>query len=118
SIFENILIFRKPGRRKVSKETKEKSKLTKKDWMEWTRGVWFIEPDRKAKHPATFPLDIPERLIKLYSFVGDVVYDPFAGTGTTLIASWIHGRNSIGVEINPEFLEEFKQKWNTFRTLF
>jgi len=114
SIFENILIFKKEGKREVPREIKEKSKLDKNTWLEYTRGVWMIEPDRKAKHPATFPLEIPKRLIALYSFVGDTVYDPFAGTGTTLIASYFLKRNAIGVEVNPKFLEEFKEKWKSF----
>lgn len=112
SIFENILIFKKPGTRKVNKAVKEESKLTKTEWMEYTRGVWFIEPDRKAKHPAVFPIEIPMRLIKMYSFVGDWVYDPFAGTATTLITAFLLKRKAIGVEINEKFLEEAIQKWN------
>lgn len=112
SIFENILVFRKEGKRKkVDKSIKESSKLTKEEWIEYTRGIWFIEPDRKAKHPATFPIEIPKRLIKMYSFKGDVVLDPFAGTGTTLIAAYILDRKSIGYEINNCFKEEFIQKF-------
>lgn len=114
SIFENILIFKKPGKRIVSKEVKEKSKLTKDEWIEYTRGVWFINPDKKAKHPAVFPLEIPLRLIKLYSFVGDLVYDPFAGTGTTLIACILLNRRGLGLEINPEFKREFEEKLKKF----
>ncbi|MFH7836293.1 MAG: site-specific DNA-methyltransferase [Candidatus Aenigmatarchaeota archaeon] len=110
SIFENILIFKKQGRRKVLKEVKNGSKLSKEEWIEFTRGVWIIEPDRKAKHPAVFPLEIPLRLVKMYSFIGDIVYDPFAGTGTTLIAAYMTGRQGIGVEINPEFKSEFAKK--------
>lgn len=113
SIFENILIFKKQGKRDVSKEVKEKSKLDKDTWLEYTRGVWMIEPDRRAKHPATFPLEIPKRLISLYSFVGDTVYDPFAGTGTTLIAAYFLRRNAVRVEINPQFLKEFSEKWKS-----
>ncbi|WP_457627325.1 DNA-methyltransferase [Persephonella sp.] len=112
SIFENILVFRKEGKRKkVDKSIKESSKLTKEEWIEYTKGIWFIEPDRKAKHPATFPIEIPKRLIKMYSFKGDVVLDPFAGTGTTLIAAYILDRKSIGYEINNCFKEEFIQKF-------
>jgi DNA modification methylase len=112
SIFEHVLIFKKPGKRMVEKDVKEKSRLTKEEWIEYTRGVWLINPDRKAKHPAVFPLEIPRRLIKLYSFVGDVVYDPFAGTGTTLVASYLLGRKAIGVEVNKKFLDEAIKKWN------
>ena len=115
SIFENILVFRKPGKRsKVSKERKEKSKLSKEEWIEYTKGIWFIEPDRKAKHPATFPFEIPKRLVKLYSFVDDIVLDPFAGTGTTLIAAVSLGRRAIGYEINSRFRCEFEEKWNEY----
>ena len=115
SIFENILVFRKPGKRpKVSKERKEKSKLSKEEWREYTKGIWFIEPDRKAKHPATFPFEIPKRLVKLYSFVDDIVLDPFAGTGTTLIAAVSLGRRAIGYEINSHFRYEFEEKWNEY----
>lgn len=114
SIFENILIFKKPGKRTVEKEIKEKSKLTKEEWMEYTRGIWVINPDRSAHHPAVFPIDIPIRLIKLYCFTEDVVYNPFAGSGTTLIASAFCNRNSIGLEITPEFQKEFLEKWKKY----
>jgi DNA modification methylase len=111
SIFENILIFRKPGKRhRPGQEIKEQSKLTKEEWITYTRGVWFIEPDRKALHPATFPIEIPRRLIKMYSFVNELVLDPFAGTGTTLIAACMLNRNAVGYEINKTFEEEFKIK--------
>ncbi|MEM3787028.1 MAG: site-specific DNA-methyltransferase, partial [Nitrososphaeria archaeon] len=83
----------------------------KDEWMLYTRGIWHIEPDRKSKHPATFPLEIPIRLIKLYSFVGDIVLDPFAGSGTTLIASAMLDRMGLGLEINPKYKEEFEKKW-------
>ncbi len=114
SIFEHILVFKKEGRRTVDRHRKERSRIDKVTWREYTKGVWFVEPDRKAKHPATFPLEIPKRLITMYSFVEDVVYDPFAGTGTTLIAANLLGRVSVGVEINPEFIEEVKQKWREY----
>lgn len=114
SIFENILIFKKRGNRKVDRKTKESSRVDKITWMEYTRGVWFIEPDRESQHPATFPLEIPKRLITLYSFAGDTVYDPFAGTGTTLIGAYLLKRNSIGVEINPEFFQETVRKWQKY----
>lgn len=110
SIFENILVFKKQGKRNIPKEIKNKSRLSKEEWIEFTRGVWVIEPDRKAKHPAVFPVEIPLRLIKMYSFVNDTVYDPFAGTGTTLIAAHMTERQAIGVEINPEFKLGFIEK--------
>lgn len=112
SIFEHVLIFRKEGKRpRVSQEIKEQSKLSKEEWREYTKGIWYVEPDRKAKHPATFPLEIPKRLIKMYSFVGETVVDPFAGTGTTLIAAYLLGRKAIGYEINEHFREEMEEKF-------
>jgi len=119
SIFENILIFKKPGKRhQPSKEVKERSKLSKEEWIKYTRGVWYIEPDRKAIHPATFPIEIPTRLIKLYSFVEETVLDPFAGTGTTLVAAKRLGRKAVGYEINRQFEQEFKEKLNSVFTIW
>jgi len=101
SIFENILIFKKQGKLKerVSKENKEKSKLTKDEWMVFTKGLWYLKPDRISGHPASFPIDLPKRIIQLYSFEGESVLDPFAGTGTSVIAADILGRKGIGYEI-------------------
>jgi len=119
SIFENILIFKKTGiRHKPSKEVKEKSKLTKEEWIKYTKGIWYIEPDRKANHPATFPIEIPLRLIKMYSFIDELILDPFAGTGTTLIIANKLGRKAVGYEINKHFEEEFKEKLNTIFSLW
>ena len=115
SIFENVLIFKKNGKRyQPTKKIKEQSKLTKEEWITYTKGVWFIDPDRNAKHPATFPIELPLRLIKMYSFVGEIVLDPFAGTGTTLIASAMLNRKSIGYEINREYEKEFLEKLNKY----
>jgi modification methylase len=100
SIFENIIIFKKEGKldQRVSKEKKEVSKVTKQEWAKFTKGVWMIPPDRSL-HPASFPFELPYRLIKIYTFVGETVLDPFAGTGTTLAAAEKLQRKSIGYEI-------------------
>ena len=101
AIFENILVFIKVGKRKkVCEEIKEKSKLTIEEWREFTRGIWSIRTDWDKRHPATFPVELAERVIRLYSFVGDVVLDPFAGVGTTVIASEMWGRKGLGFEIS------------------
>jgi len=101
---EFILLFRKPGKgEKVDKETKEKSALTKEEWFEYFWGLWQIPGQRQAEHPAAFPLEIPKRLIKMFSFVGDTVLDPFIGSGTTALAALLLNRNCIGYEINPAF---------------
>lgn len=99
--FEYILIFKKLGKQpKVSKEIKEKSKLSLKEWVLYFNGHWNITGDKDNNHPATFPLEIPYRLIRMYSFVGETVLDPFLGSGTTVKAARILLRNSIGYEIN------------------
>ncbi len=116
--YEWITIFSKEGKRKpVSKEIKEKSKLTTEEWQKWAiNSIWEMQP-AKAKaegHPAPFPKELPTRLIKLYSFWGDTVLDPFAGTGTTLLAAQELGRKSIGLELNPEYIKLIYRKLNGY----
>lgn len=111
STFENILVFTKPGKReKVCKEVKGRSQLTKDEWRAFTKGVWEIPPDRNPDHPATFPMEIAERVVRMYSFAGDVVLDPFAGSGTTLIAADKHDRRGIGFEIARDYERAIKNK--------
>ena len=102
--YEWITIFSKKGKRiPVSKEIKEKSKLTSKEWQDWAiNSIWEMQPAKSKSegHPAPFPDELPKRLIKLYSFYGDTVLDPFLGTGTTSKVAIELGRKSIGYEIN------------------
>lgn len=112
--YEWITVFSKAGKREpVSKEIKDKSKLTTEEWQKWAiNSIWEMQP-AKAKsegHPAPFPLELPKRLIKLYSFYGDTVLDPFAGTGTTLKAAILLGRKGIGYELNEDYLPLIKRK--------
>lgn len=112
--YEWITVFCKSGKREpVSKEIKEKSKLTTAEWQNWAiNSIWEMQP-AKAKsegHPAPFPLELPKRLIKLYSFYGDTVLDPFAGTGTTLQAALKLGRKAVGYELNPDYIPLIKRK--------
>lgn len=112
--YEWITVFSKEGKRPpVSKEIKEKSKLTTEEWQKWAiNSIWEMQP-AKAKaegHPAPFPKELPMRLIKLYSFFGDTVLDPFAGTGTTLLAAQELGRKSIGFELNSDYIKLIKNK--------
>ena len=86
------------------------SDLKKHELMKWRRNVWFITPEYDRTHPAPFPEEIPRRLIKLYSFVGQTVMDVFAGSGTTVKVANELTRNSIGVEINEDFLPLIKRK--------
>ena len=109
--YEFILIFKKHGTApKVSKEIKEKSRMTIKEWNQLFTGHWNIPGEKQDKHLAVFPEEIPHRLIKMFSFVNDTVLDPFLGSGTTSLAAKKLGRNSIGYEINAEFLPLIKDK--------
>jgi site-specific DNA-methyltransferase (adenine-specific) len=109
---EYILLLRKQGKwRRPSKEIQEQSKLTKEERLKWFRGVWDdVTPDRQRGHAAMFPVELPRRLIKMYSFWGETVLDPFLGSGTTSLAAALEGRNSVGYELNPEFEELIRQK--------
>jgi len=109
--YEFILIFKKHGvPPKVSKQIKEQSKMSIKEWNEFFSGHWNIPGEKQDKHLAMFPEEIPFRLIKMFSFVGDTILDPFLGSGTTSLTAKKLGRNSVGYEINPDFLSIIKEK--------
>jgi len=117
--YEFILIFKKPGKSsKVSSEIKEKSILTKEEWKEYFNGHWYFKGEKQAEHEAMFPDELPYRLIKMFSFVGDTILDPFLGSGTTLKVALELERNAIGYEINPDFLEVINKKLNTINNSF
>ncbi len=84
-----------------------RSDITKSDFMAWTNGLWTFggESKKKIGHPAPFPLELPRRCVKLFSFVGDTVLDPFLGSGTTLLAALLCDRKGIGIEIDPTYAE-------------
>lgn len=90
----------------------KKSDITKKEFIEWTNGVWTFTGESKAKvgHPAPFPIELPRRCIKLFTFVGDTVLDPFLGSGSTLIACASTGRSGIGIEIDKNYCEIAKKR--------
>jgi len=111
--YEFILIFKKEGKRKVPKDKKELSILSKEEWKEYFSGHWKFGGAKQVEHEAVFPEELPKRLIKMFSFVGDRVLDPFAGSGTTLKSALELGREAIGYEINPEFVELIKRKVGT-----
>ena len=109
--YEFILIFKKPGpAKKVAKDIKEASKLTKEEWKEYFSGHWHFGGVRQLGHEAMFPEELPRRLIRMFTFVGDTVLDPFLGSGTTVKAALDLGRNAVGYEINETFVEIIQQK--------
>ena len=103
---EFINIYVKDGApEKINKETKEKSRLDKKEWNSYIQSIWKFSTEKDRTHPAPFPIDLPERLIKLYSFVGDIILDPFMGSGTTAVAAIQNSRKYVGYELNPKYIE-------------
>ena len=101
---EFILMQRKPGGyRKPTQEQRKLSKIDKKDFNSWFRQIWNIPGASTRTHPAPFPLELASRLVRMFSFTSDTVLDPFCGTGTTMIAAIRYGRNSIGIDIDPEY---------------
>ena len=103
---EFILMERKPGGyRKPTEEQRNKSRLTKPEFAEWFRQIWDVKGEIKRDHPAPFPVEIAYRLVRMFSFWGDTVIDPFCGTGSTMLASAQCGRNSIGVEVDPTYCD-------------
>ena len=94
----------------VTKFAKEKSRLSKEEWREYTKTVWSIANTSSQDHPAVFPLEIPHRLIKLFSYFGETVLDPFAGTASTAIAAAKIGRKSICVDQNDKYVQVMKRR--------
>lgn len=109
--YEFILIFKKQGKAPVpGKEQKELSVMSKDEWNTYFSSHWTFGGAKQDGHIAVFPEELPHRLIKMFSFVGETVFDPFMGSGTTALASRNLGRNSIGYEINPDFRKYYEEK--------
>jgi site-specific DNA-methyltransferase (adenine-specific) len=101
---EFILMQRKPGGyRQPSERQREESRIGKDEFDRWFRQIWNITGASTKHHPAPFPLELATRLVRMFSFSGDTVLDPFCGSGTTMVAALRTGRNSIGVDIDPEY---------------
>ena len=104
--FEYVIVLRKEGKPRVSRITTEQKEMSKLGFNEFkwaSESIWRIPAERSRKHPCPYPEEIVRRLIKLFSFYGDTILDPFAGSGTTLYVSKQLGRNAIGYDINPEY---------------
>jgi DNA modification methylase len=101
---EFILMQRKPGGYRQPTERQRKlSMIAKEEYNKWFQQFWNVTGASTREHPAPFPLELAYRLVRMFSFVGDTVVDPFCGSGTTMIAALKTGRNSIGIDIDPEY---------------
>ncbi len=111
SEFEDLYIFWKPGEYVV-----DKRKLSKAEWREWgARGIWYIKSVRKNDdHEAKFPFELAERIIKIFSAKGDIVLDPFMGSGTTAIAAIANERKYIGIEKEKKYIELAQKQLNAY----
>jgi site-specific DNA-methyltransferase (adenine-specific) len=109
--FEYILLFKKQGNApKPTADQKANSVMTNEEWNTYFNGHWYFNGAKQDGHLAMFPEELPHRLIKMFSFPQETVLDPFMGSGTTALAAKRLGRNSIGYEINPEFIPLIKEK--------
>lgn len=106
---EVIVVLYKKVWKKIRKGI---SDITKEEFIEWTNGVWVFpgESKKKVGHPAPFPEELPKRCIKLFSYVEDLVLDPFVGSGTTLIAGYKLNRRVVGVELSKDYFELAKKR--------
>ena len=116
--YEFILIFKKLGNApKPSKEQKQNSILTKEEWNKYFASHWKFNGAKQLEHIAMFPEELPKRLIKMFSFVGETVFDPFAGSGTTSLVAMKLGRNSIGYEVNRDFLPIMQKRFSSVTSM-
>lgn len=109
--FEYILLFKKQGNApKPTAEQKALSAMTNEEWNTYFNGHWYFNGAKQDKHLAMFPEELPKRLIKMFSFPQEIVLDPFMGSGTTAAVAKALGRNSIGYEINGDFIPLIKNR--------
>jgi site-specific DNA-methyltransferase (adenine-specific) len=114
---EYILVFSK-GTFKRKKIDGRESTITKEEFLEFTKSVWdfFSESAKKVGHPAPFPVELPYRLIQLYTYSNEVVLDPFIGSGQTALAALKAGRHYVGYELNEEYLALANNRIENFKT--
>jgi len=112
SEYEDLYIFWKPGQQII-----DRNKLSQEEWREWgLRGIWYLNSVRNnAQHEAQFPVELAERVLKLYSYAGEVVLDPFMGSGTTAIAATNLDRNFIGIEKEEKYVKLANNNLRRFR---
>ena len=117
---EYILMERKPGGyRKPTQEQRQKSMIEKEDFMKWFSQIWELPgASTRGAHPAPFPMELAVRLVKMFSFYGDTVLDPFCGSGTTMAAALRCERNSIGVDVEKKYCDDAFSRLNSENNLF
>ncbi len=112
---EHILFLRKPGYRSPTAEQERESRITTDDYRRLFAPVWSDVPGQlRSKHPAPYPIDIPRRLIRMFSFVGDTVLDPFCGTGTTAVAARELDRRSISLDIDDDYVSMTRDRLSSY----
>lgn len=116
---EHILFLRKPGGyRSPTPEQERLSRIETEEYIKLFAPIWSdVSGQLRKDHPAPYPIEIPRRLIRMFSFAGDIVLDPFAGTGTTAVAAIETGRNSLSVEIEPKYLDQIEARLNKLGAL-
>ena len=108
---EFILMQRKPGGyRQPTEHQRKLSMISKEEYSKWFQQFWSITGASTKHHPAPYPLELAHRLVRMFSFSGDTVVDPFCGTATTMIAALKAGRNSIGIEIDPQYCKMAEER--------
>jgi modification methylase len=108
---EFILMERKPGGyRSPTSEQRAASMIGREDFNDWFRQVWTLTGSSTRNHPAPYPEELANRLIRMFSFIGDTVLDPFAGTGTTVLAAMKASRNSVSIEVEPKYVELIRRR--------
>jgi len=104
--YEYILIFKKPGKYpKVNKKIKQASKIKKEEWFTYFNSPWTFSGSKQTDHIACFPEKLPCRLIKMFSFIGESILDPFVGSGTTCVSAIKNRRKSIGIELSEKYVD-------------
>jgi modification methylase len=116
---ESILFFRKPGGyRSPTPEMERLSRIETDDYVRWFAPVWTdVRGQMRKDHPAPYPIEVPRRLIRMFSFAGDTVVDPFGGTGSTALAALETGRNSISVDVEPKYIDLMEDRLSTLGSL-
>jgi site-specific DNA-methyltransferase (adenine-specific) len=112
-VHEYILIFSKGAYRRQPPE-KRTSTISRDEFLEWTKSVWTFsaESAKRVNHPAPFPVELPTRLIQLYTYEGEVVLDPFIGSGSTAVAAVTTKRHFVGYDINEEYVQIAQKRVN------